>query len=38
MKNYRSAILVSTWDKMPEGKSDKLREIAADFLGKNGFT
>lgn len=34
LKNYRTALLVSTWDKMREDKRNKLRDIAANFLGK----
>lgn len=34
LKNYRSALLVSTWDRMPEDKRNKLRDVAANFLGK----
>jgi deoxyribodipyrimidine photolyase-like uncharacterized protein len=34
LKNYRSALLVSTWDRMPEDKRNKLRDVAETFWEK----
>jgi deoxyribodipyrimidine photolyase-related protein len=34
LKNYRTAVLVSTLDRMPEEKQKKLQEIASGFLEK----
>jgi deoxyribodipyrimidine photolyase-related protein len=34
LKNYRTAMLISTWDRMPEDKRKRLREIATSFLEK----
>ncbi|AKB25083.1 Photolyase protein family [Methanosarcina sp. MTP4] len=36
LKNYRTAVLVGTWDKMSGEKRKKLLQVAARFLDKTG--